>query len=176
VIPPVDANTGLLPVGKHVGTLDDVRRRFVDDAPFSGERERPYRALEFYLSELTHRFGSATVLLNGGFVTHKHWAAPKDIDLAVGLSNKAFRLSVGVEHAPLWTLQNVVADEIGVMNPQFGARFPRVQPALGLIDGFFFPSSMPTLSRYWELLWSKVKDENGDEVVGVSKGFVEVSL
>lgn len=74
---------GLLPLGVHEATLDEVHKVFVDGAPFEPDRRRIFAALEIYAGMLWTELPSAVLWVNGGFVTHKQWAPPADVDVAV---------------------------------------------------------------------------------------------
>lgn len=166
----VDSKTGWLPAGAHSATLDEVYETFVVAAPFSDERALIFRALTVYLEILQSRFTNPRVLLNGGFTTHKNWAAPKDVDLAIGLSNADFKSAYHPDNHSLITIWDGA-----VSNPQ-PLRIEKIQPMGGLVDGYFFPTKMANVARYWEDQWSKIKDEHGNGILGARKGFVEVTF
>lgn len=168
MIPPLDATTGLLPVGIHQATLAEVHTTFVQNAPFPDERELVFKALSVYLDILSTRFQPQRVFLNGGFVTYKTWAAPKDADLAIGLSSADYKSTFAPENISAWTLGGVSVTEPG------SYVVPKIQPMLGLVDGYFFPNALPAFRAYWEDFYGKVKDQHGNEIPGVRKGFVEV--
>lgn len=165
----VDPATGWLPVGIHSATLDEIHGTFVEEAPFRDERELIFRALSVYLDILRSRFTDPRILLNGGFTTHKAWAAPKDVDLAVGLSNADFKSAYHPDNHSLIT----IADG-GVNRPQ-PMPLVKIQPMGGLVDGYLFPAKLPNHVHYWEDQWGKVKDQQGNEVVGARKGLLEVT-
>jgi hypothetical protein len=167
----VDAKTGWLPVGTHTATLEEIYDAFVDQAPFQKERDLIFRALSVYLDILRMRFTDPRVLLNGGFTTHKSWAAPKDVDLAIGLNNAEFKSAYHPDNHSLVTLADGAVNQ-----PQKGMQLVKLQPMGGLVDGYLFPARLANMARYWEDHWSKVKDEHGNEIVGARKGFVEVTF
>lgn len=166
----VDPATGWLPPGAHPATLSEIHATFVVAAPFSAERELIFRAMSVYLDILAPRFAAPRILLNGGFTTHKTWAAPQDADLAIGLSTPDFKTAYHPNNHPLLTL-----GDGGVNRPQ-NMQLLKLQPMGGLVDSYFFPSKLANHVRYWEDHWGKVKDQNGVEMVGARKGFVEVTL
>lgn len=73
MLPPVDPDTGLLPVGEHEASWDEVLERF-------GWNERRRALLDGLAEavELLRRAGCARVWLNGSFVTAKD--EPGDFD------------------------------------------------------------------------------------------------
>lgn len=166
----VDPATGWLPPGAHQATLAEVHETFVVAAPFTDARELIFRALSVYLDILVPRFTAPRILLNGGFTTHKTWAAPQDVDLAIGLNTPEYKTAFHPDNHPLLTL----ADG-GVNRPQT-MQLLKVQPMGGLVDGYLFPTKLANQARYWEDHWGKVKDQNGIEIIGARKGFVEVTL
>ena len=104
--------------------------------------------------------------IDGGFITHKTWAAPHDADVAL-----VFQPSVAFNEepvVPLLTLRNVSAAEL---------RLPatRLQPMGGLVDAFLVPDQ-PAHTAIWHETWSSVKDANGAILPGKRKGYVEVIL
>jgi hypothetical protein len=159
----------MLPAGIHPATLDEVEELFVDKAPFSDERREIWAALRLYITMLRKLVPSATIWMDGGFVTHKTWA-PADIDLAVlldGSHMSSFTPEQLQKLAQLMTLQGV-----RVTAPL--AATPRLQPMGGLIDAFVLEASDPAARQLWESTWSRVYDQNKVLVPGRSKGFVEV--
>jgi len=149
--------------------MDEVYEVFVESAPFRDERELIFRALSVYLDIIRSRHSPARVLLNGGFVTHKTWAAPHDADVAIGLDTRDYKSTFEPDNISSWTLQG-----IQFAKPQPGT-LNKVQPMLGLVDGYFFPSALPNFVHFWEDQWGKVKDEFGNEAVGIRKGYLEMS-
>ncbi|MHA7663066.1 DUF6932 family protein [Mycolicibacterium sp. HS_4_1] len=72
-----------LPPGRHLATFDEIYELFVEQAPFKDERELIYEALRLYAKVVDQEFSDVTLWINGGFITHKSWAAPKDADVVV---------------------------------------------------------------------------------------------
>lgn len=165
-LPPMTGD-GLLPPGVHRTAVDQLRERFVDDAPFPKERSRVFGAFEVYTELVWALFPTARLWVNGGFVTHKTWAAPGDIDVAV-LAPTADINARYAESLSLWTLGGVSVQTLNLQG------VPRIQPMGGLIDGFCVPDDVPPAVAYWNDLWSRVIDENKAQVPGKMKGFVEV--
>lgn len=159
----------ILPVGCHPATLDEVEELFVEQAPFPDERREIWAGFRLYLAQLSKLVPSATIWLDGGFVTHKTWA-PADIDLAVLLDGShlaAFTPEQWQKLAQLVTLQGVTAVTLA-------AATPRLQPMGGLIDAFVLDVSDRHARTFWEQAWSLVTDQTKAIVPGKYKGFVEV--
>lgn len=57
MVPPLDAATGLLPLGRHHVTLDAVKARYVDDPEFSGSATRQEIWADF--EDATEVFGES---------------------------------------------------------------------------------------------------------------------
>lgn len=154
---------GRLPPGIHRATLDEVHKRFVEDAPARAHRDMVFRAMEIHLSRLVGIAGHGRVWIDGGFVTHKS-AAPNDVDL-VFFCRDAAHLGEVLAHPlvpELLTLQGVLFEQ------PFTAFTRRIQPVAGLVDAFL---ASPRTEVYWRAQWSQVK-----EAPGLTKGFVEVML
>lgn len=149
--------SGLLPPGRHRATLGETRALFVDGAPFSTHRALLWDTFLLYRGMVAALMPSARFWVNGGFVTHKMWAAPKDIDVCL-VAPVAEIEQAGDHLDPLLT------------DTTHGRR----QPMGGLIDGFLAAQGMSDDIAYWSWEWSRVRDERGDEVPGARKGYVEV--
>jgi hypothetical protein len=158
---------GLLPVAVHPGTLDEIKSVFVDAAPFKEQRQRVFAALSLYSELVWARFPRALLWVDGGFVTHKPWAAPKDVDVAV-LIHEPYDPKDHPEDASLWTLLEVSASQ-----PMLDS-VERVQPMGGLVDGFYVPAhSAPTVD-WWRAFWQRFKQPGLPDLLN-AKGFVEVT-
>lgn len=171
MIPAVDPATGLLPAGRWRATLAEVKARFVDEAPFPSERETVFRALCLWSDLVWKRAPGARLWIDGGFVTHKPWAAPEDVDVAVLVPRKQAPALASAESASLWTLQNVTSDKPDHLSGQVT---PRLQPMAGLVDAFFFESHLSATFDFWDHWWQLVTDEHKQLVPGMTKGYVEV--
>lgn len=158
---------GLLPPGRHRATWDEVWSTFVEVAPFRPERQRVFDALRMEVAGLVEAGGPSAVWVDGGFVTHKRWAAPLDVDVVYLCSDEAHILRV-LNHPrgfSLLTLQDVLT-----WRP-VTTTVPRLQPMGGLVDAFL---ATPGRFDYWHGMWSAVKDEHGEITEGAVKGYVEV--
>lgn len=159
---------GLLPVELHVTTLDEIERVFVREAPFSNERALIFDALRIYARLVWARFPEAVLWVDGGFVTHKDWAPPKDVDVTVVLTGMAdYDPHEHPEDVPLWTLMDVSAGRPSL------ASIERVQPMGGLVDGFYAPGDNAATVTFWTGWWKRLSKQDG-QVVPNAKGFVEV--
>lgn len=166
----VGANGRLAPDSEpHPATLEEIYQSFVVDAPFRDHRELVFRGLGLFIELVTLQIGSVRFWINGGFTTHKSWAPPADVDVATIVPRSAYDAALTEDALPLWTLQHVSAADPTVVNA------PRLQPMGGLVDSFFVPD-LPAQRAYWHSLWSKVKGEDGKEVPGERKGYVEVIM
>lgn len=161
VIPPMDAE-GWLPSGRHAATLDEVYERFVVEAPFRAERETLWNAFRLWSDLVWALLPDSPMWLNGGFVTHKMWAAPRDVDVAV-ITKQSIYNSVmdNCWQGQLWTTNN--SED----------KTKRVQPMGGYVDGFPVIRGIHDV-RIWDHTWSSVADANGDLIPGAVKGYVEV--
>ncbi|MEQ0561623.1 hypothetical protein ABJI51_21270 [Amycolatopsis sp. NEAU-NG30] len=164
---------GRLPEGRHQVGWEDVERVFVKNAPFATERAVIFDALRLHFQLMTSLFPDGGELwINGGFTTHKTWAAPKDADLAYLVPCEAInglRQEQLVTVASLLTLQGVSA-----VQPHW--RFvDRVQPMGGLIDAFFVPSDVPSAVETWDNTWSMVTGPDRKIIPGKRKGYLEVT-
>lgn len=168
MIPPCDGPYATLPVGRHQATFPEVYDRFVTEAPFRDRRELIFRAVELHAAIVRTHFHGARFWLDGGFVTHKHWAEPEDADVVVVVPPEQYGKAADDKLLPLSTLQGVIAGQ-----PQ--ASTSKLHPMGGLMDVFFQPDVDVVLAP-WDAIWSSVKDENGVVVEGVAKGYLEVIL
>ncbi len=168
-IPATGGPYATLPPGRHPASFDEIYRHFVANAPFQDERELIYEALRLYAKIVAKEFSDVTLWVNGGFVTHKSWAAPKDTDVVVVIPQADYTNMCSTTDAlRLFTLQRV---SVGL--PRTLAPVPRIQPMAGLIDGFIVPDD-PTQLAVWHFTWSTVTDSNKNVVQGVQKGYLEV--
>lgn len=170
-IPPPGGRYATLPVGRHQATFDEVYDVFVENAPFRDEREVIFEALKLYAKIVATLCPGPALWVNGGFVTHKAWAAPKDADVVVVVPQVHYP---NVCSNPMvWayiTLQGVTASDPSTGGGLIG----RIQPMAGLIDGFLI-SDDPALSGVWDYRWSLVNDENGNLLPDTTrKGYLEV--
>ena len=168
-LPPLTAE-GVLPASTspHPSDLAELRSLFVDAAPaFRTERAQVFTALELHLSLARDRLGAGTrAWIDGGFITHKTWAAPHDADVAFIVPPN---ISMVVDEVmPLLTLKDVSAAEPRLTTV-------RLQPMGGLVDAFLVPDQPASLA-IWHDTWSSVKDASGAIAAGQRKGYVEVIL
>jgi hypothetical protein len=162
VLPPLNAD-GLLPVGRHAAGLDDLRALFVDNAPFSPAREQAWRAFILYTELLWERLPDTRLWVDGGFVTHKPWAAPHDVDVAILVGQDDWNALSASDRVQLLTR---------IENPETGEC--RVQPMGGLVDAHLVPLGSDAAAQVFDRIWSRVKLEDGSIHPTASKGYVEV--
>ncbi|MFD3571577.1 DUF6932 family protein [Streptomyces sp. NPDC058667] len=170
LIPPLTPG-GMLPVGRHPATLEEIHDVFVANAPNRSHRERLYSALELYAGLVQDLLPRATLWVDGGFCTYKT-KPPKDIDLALVASSRLTRHFDEEEWrrmSQLLTLQHLSAQA----PPTLASR---VQPMGGLIDAFLVEEEDPADIALWDYNWSLVKDDDGKIIEGERKGYLEVAL
>ncbi|XBH21579.1 hypothetical protein V5R04_15445 [Jonesiaceae bacterium BS-20] len=155
----LNLSDGLLPVAKHRASIEEVRRAFVENAPFREQRDRLWNTFLVYRSLILDVIPNARFWVDGGFVTHKEWAAPKDIDVCVLVVQR--------------DLEGVDASFEDLLTREDSAG-RRVQPMGGLIDGFLVIRNNRASLQYWHEHWTNVTDQNGDLDPVRRKGYVEV--
>ncbi|MFJ8697548.1 DUF6932 family protein [Streptomyces roseolilacinus] len=170
LIPPLTPG-GMLPVGRHPATLEEIHDVFVVQAPHTTHRQRLYSALELYVALVRDLLPRATLWVDGGFCTHKA-APPADIDLVLFASRRL------VQHfdQERWTRMNqlITLQNLTAMAPHTVER--RIQPMGGLIDAFLAEEGNADDVALWDYNWSLVKDADGKIVDGERKGYLEVEL
>lgn len=118
-----------------------------------------------YVDQVWGVWPKAELWINGGFVTLKPWAAPKDVDVAiVDTFGRIEKYRDGA--ASLLTLHNVSSASLS-------GPAPRVQPYGGMVDGFAVPR-LPANLRFWDDQWSTLCDKAKVPVPGFRKGYVKV--
>jgi hypothetical protein len=171
VLPDMDAATGLLPAAPdpYLATLEEVRQRFVDEAPYSAEREVLFDALALYARVVWRLLPDARLRIDGGFVTHKAWAPPEDVDIAVVCPTITSAQLDEAVNRPLFTVLGVQGKIVGL-----DVRIPKSHVMGGLVDAFPVLPFLPKTDGFFRRLWSTVYDENKNVVPGLAKGYVEV--
>jgi hypothetical protein len=169
----IPATTGpyaTLPVGRHQATFEEVYEHFVENAPFRDRRELIYEALRLYAKVVAGEVSDVTFWINGGFVTHKPWAPPNDADVVAVIPMVDYaNMCSSTDCLRLLTLQGVI-----VANPRTTGVVPRIQPMVGLIDGFVAPDD-PIQTAVWDHDWSRVTDQHKNLLPpSVRKGYLEV--
>jgi hypothetical protein len=162
---------GMLPPSAepHTATLEEIYDLFVAAAPFRERRELVFRGLLLYAELVSQTFSSARLWINGGFTTHKTWAAPNDVDVATIIPVHEYTKAISKESLPLWTML-----EVSARQPTLD-RVDRIQPLGGLLDSFFVPSIDAHIAA-WHATWQRVKGQDGNIIEDATKGFVEVVL
>lgn len=160
---------GLLPVGVHRSTLDDLYERFVLDAPSRERRELLFSAFRTYLTLLKDYIPAGRVWVDGGFCTTKI-QPPHDVDVAILPSDLVALNSLDLQKQTdlygLLTLQDVL---VGHPTPRW---LERVQPVGGALDAFLV---MPGQEQIWHDTWSTLKRPDGTLSGPGMKGFAEVT-
>jgi len=169
-LPDWDADSGLLPPGRHLTTFEGLYERFVQDAPHREHRERLFSAFRLH-SKLVAEYlpGGGALWVDGGFAMRKA-AAPHDVDVAIvpadwtDVDNWTDQQYVDI--LGLLTLQSVIVWQPGP------SALERIQPVGALLDAFLVPESK---KDNWHLTWSAVKVD-GEIIEGQVKGYAEVAI
>ncbi|MBG6218941.1 hypothetical protein IWX75_003429 [Arthrobacter sp. CAN_A6] len=126
-----------------------------------------FRALHLFIDVVWETIPDARFWIDGGFTTHKTWAAPEDADIVAIVPVKKFKLCLTESMLPLSTLQHVTAG-------QPNTHTAKLHTFGGLLDTFFIPD-LPAHLRTWDDTWSKVKGSDQKIVPGKRKGYIEVA-
>lgn len=169
-LPDWDADTNLLPPGRHATNLEGLYERFVQDAPHREHRERLFSAFLLHSKLIAHYLPSgASLWIDGGFAMRKE-APPHDVDVAIVPNAWAdvdnWTEQQGGDILGLITLQNVIIEH------PWPAMVARVQPVGALLDAFLVHDSN---KDDWHKTWSAVKVD-GRIAEGQHKGYAEVTL
>ncbi len=167
-IPQVQGVEALLPPGRHRATLAEIEAYFVTTAPYDQRRVIVFQALRTWLALVDQLLPNSRYWINGGFVTHKPWAAPSDVDVMILCKENVLNALSIEEQAQLDRLLTV---------PASPGR-PRIQPMSGLVDGFLTVRGYVGSgdAAFWMKQWSRVKGADGSAITSLSKGFLEVVL
>ncbi|SKC47501.1 DUF6932 family protein [Plantibacter cousiniae (nom. nud.)] len=158
VIPAFDEGAWYLPEGIHVADLAEVEARFVDAAPFAAERAHVFAAFRVWGDLVRTLVPEARMWVDGGFVTHKPWAAPSDVDVTFLVTPAALNALSPAEQAQVEKL--LTGDGY--------------KPMSGLVDAYLITRGDVDRTVYWRDWWATVVDERHEPVQGVKKGFLEV--
>lgn len=152
-------NRGMLPAARHKATAAEVYDLFVTQAPYAPRRKVIWDAFEAWVPLIRPLLPTARLWIDGGFVTHKGWAAPKDVDVCILVHPSEYALADSAALAPLLTEKR--------------SGVPRVQPMNGLVDSHIGHQGAD--AYFWADTWSTVLDAQRNVVDGERKGFVEVT-
>lgn len=165
-------------------TFEEVSALFVEKAPADQREFRARRldALEAHSRVVAHVFGGQVVRawINGGFLTHKTWAKPEDIDVVYFVPPALLYRAHHGRVASLWTLSEVSAT-IGQSASEGGGpggpklKVDALSPLAGLVDAYA-AADTAIERRRWKRQWSTVNGPDDEPIPGVEKGFVEVLL
>lgn len=165
-------------------TFAEVAAVFVDAAPDDQReyRERRLGALEAHARVVAGVFGEDTVRawIDGGFLTHKTWARPEDIDVVYFVPSARLGRAFHGRVASLWTLSEVSATIGRSASEGGGPGGPKLKvdvlsPLAGLVDAYV-AADTGIERRRWKRQWSTVNGPDNQPMPGVEKGFVEVLL
>ena len=158
-------------------TWADLRSVFVDQGPQSqwSARDLRLRALELHAEVVGTLFRGVEVRMwvNGGFLTHKDWRPPADIDVVYLVPPEQIVKATKRRALPLWTLSKAS----GIIGGEGGADFndATIKPGFGFVDAYI-AADTPLMRKYWFRQWSTVKGPDGNIIEGRRKGFVEVTI
>jgi hypothetical protein len=171
VLPPIDPTTGLLPEAPdpHRATLDEVYLAFVTAAPFPERRELIFNALSLYARLIWAIYPDARLRIDGGFVTHKTWAEPEDIDVAVVCPTITPAQRDAATEAGLFSIGGAQ----GVVHRRKVGPIQKLHPMGGLVDAFYVPEKDVPYREFFEDYWSTETGPN-KQPTGRRKGYVEV--
>lgn len=156
--------SGLLPEGIHSASLGEIHATFVESAPHQERRQVIFDALKAWVGAVSELGVDGILWIDGGFVTHKA-NPPEDVDVVLRVKPSTLD---GMSHDAEVKFSSLLTDN---SDPK-----TRIQPMGGLVDAFLALRSNPDRTLYWKDFWSKVKDDAGNQIAGVYKGFVEVKL
>jgi len=167
----MDPATGLLPVAAdpYPATFRDIHERFVAGAPFEERRQLLFDTLVIYAKLIWAVYPDAKLRIDGGFVTHKTWAAPDDVDIAVVCPTISPAQRDAAINAGLFSVKAAT----GVVHRRQIAPVPKLHAMGGLVDSFYVPEKDHPIRQFLEDYWST---ETGPDKkpTGRRKGYVEV--
>ncbi|MFN3007392.1 DUF6932 family protein [Mycolicibacterium wolinskyi] len=171
MLPALQGDDGLLPVGVHKASIADIRKRFGSKSVSTGGRRRDIiiDALDVYARMVRSEFLKPTIWVNGGLVTAKKWAEPDDADIAVFVDPAQFGADV---EEKLKLLRTGTADHLTIQKKTLDN--VQIKPMGGLIDGYIMADSPPS-RRYWHNLFSSVRLADRSISNTLTKGFVELT-
>lgn len=152
-----------LPPGRHKASIEDTQRLFVTEAPFQQERTAIFTALVEWMGQVAAVLGPCSFWIDGGFVTHKPWGPPNDVDVTIASTSARFD---GLTEQQRDLLLPLLTRHDGQI---------RVQPMNGLVDAFIVLIDNPASYEYWDGFWSGLRGRDGQIAPQVAKGYLEVS-
>lgn len=177
-LPPLTGDPPVLPAKwpPYQATFDELEQVFVRDAPYSEERALRFSLLRQHAAIVKKVVGetSGRLWINGGFLTHKAWRRPSDIDVVYFVPRDLLGKLSGSRGLSLWTLSKVGA-KLGGGDDAQEVDAERLLPMGGFVDAYLAPDSVAT-RNIWARQWSSIKGEDGSILVDKYKGFVEVTL
>jgi hypothetical protein len=162
MLPAVQGDYGLLPASDtpHRATLEEVFELFVLGAPYAERRKQLWEVFPAYVRNVKAYFPTCRILLDGGFTTHKHWEAPDDIDVSIGVDPVQYNALQDWERAQVFNSVSATGSKVRVMG--------------GMIDASRFHLANPDRWAKWHDDWSSVRAPDRSIVDGLKKGYVEV--
>lgn len=168
-LPALDPFLGTLPPNPspYRVTLSDVHSLFVANAPFKERRERLFQAFTLFADTVWAEIPAALLWVDGGFITHKPWEEPHDVDVAIIADDVSIDAKRSLATRGLLTF----ADLSGSVNEK-PLRIGKLVPFGGMIDSYLASSATAAFYRHQ---WSRVRGPDGQIMPNVSKGFLEVA-
>lgn len=161
MIPVFERGAHYLPPGIHPATLDAIENAFVEGAPYPKQRRIVFDTFRVWFEIVSDILPDARFWINGGFVTHKDWAPPDDVDVVI-LAKQHDLNSLDSEQ------QELLASLMTVTEPV------RIQPMSGMVDAFICVRGDIDWTLIWRETWSTLTDRDKEPVQGIQKGFLEV--
>ncbi|NQX10392.1 hypothetical protein HQQ80_02000 [Microbacteriaceae bacterium VKM Ac-2855] len=168
VLPALDPLLGTLPprARPYRVTFADVHQLFVAEAPFRERRQRLYDALVLHAECVWEVLPEAKIWVDGGFLTHKTWAEPEDVDVVIVVATASPEAKAQLASQGLLTLKDVQS----TANDRVLPKLTKLRAFGGLVDAYLATGARAEL---YQALWSKVRGPDGSDT-GTTKGFVEV--
>jgi hypothetical protein len=168
-LPALDPILGTLPPSPlpYRVTMSDVHSLFVASAPFKERRERLFRAFALYAETIWTEIPGALLWIDGGFITHKSWEEPHDVDVAIIADDVPAESKRRLATQGLLTFD----DTSGTINSK-QLQIGKLAPFGGMIDSYLASSKTASVYR---IQWSRVRGPDGQIIPNASKGFLEVA-
>ena len=167
----VDTATGLLPPADepYRATLAQLHEIFVENAPHRARRQLIFDALALYARLIWAIYPDAKLRIDGGFITHKTWAPPGDVDVAVVCPTISAQQRDAATRAGLFSILGAS----GTVHRRAVGPIEKLHPMGGLVESFYVPAKDHAYREFFEDYWSTETDRN-KKPTGRRKGYVEV--
>lgn len=167
-----DDETGLLLEAElpYQLTIEELHAVFVENAPFSDEREFLFSMFTNYLRQVREIVPDKRVWVDGSFVSMREDRAPSDVDVALLVNGPTPKQRRELLTQGLLTMSEVAFTMGQKQMPKIG----KLSPYGGLVDAYVVDAGSPAEVAHWQMLWSTPKGPDGSLEFERSKGFVEV--